>query len=84
MIKKEKVGLAFAQQTGSSTRCTRFDFRLTVLVLVLAVRTPGFCLRYELPNLRHRTPGFFSLSFANSRRLLRGTNQTNKAYINVN
>ena len=68
MIKRENVGLAFAQQTGSSTRGTRFDFQLAVLVLVLAVRTPGF----------------FSSSFANSRRLLRGTTQTNKAYINVN
>ena len=84
MIKREKVGLAFAQQTGNSTRGTHFDFQLAVLVLVLAVRTPGFCLWYKLPILRHRTPGFFSSSFANSRRLLRGTNQTNKAYINVN
>ena len=39
MIKREKVGLAFTQQIGSSTRGTRFDFRL-------AVRTPGFYLRY--------------------------------------
>ena len=31
---------------GSSTRGTRFDFRLAVLVLVLALRTPGFYLRY--------------------------------------
>jgi len=84
MIKREKVGLAFAQRMGSSTRGTRFDFRLAVLVLVLVVRTPGFFLRYELPNSWHQTPGFFSSSFANSRRLLRGTNQTNKAYINVN
>jgi len=46
MIKRGKVGLAFAQRMGSSTRGTRFDFRLVVLVLVLVVRTPGFCLRY--------------------------------------
>ena len=52
MIKREKVGLAFTQQTGSSTRGTRFDFRHTV-------RTPSFCLRYELPISRHRTSGFF-------------------------
>ena len=45
MIKRKKVGLAFAQQTGSSTRGTRFVLRLVVLVLVLVVRTPGFCLR---------------------------------------
>jgi len=81
MIKREKVGLAFAQQMGSSTRDTRFNFRLAVLVLVLAVRTPGFCLRYELPNSRHRTPGFFSSSFVSSRRLLRDTNQIKKASI---
>ena len=46
MIKRDKVGLAFAQRMGSSTRGTRFDFRLAVLVLVLALRTPGFYLRY--------------------------------------
>ena len=46
MIKRGKVGLAFAQRMGSSTRGTRFDFHLAVLVLVLVVRTPGFCLRY--------------------------------------
>ena len=46
MIKRDKVGLAFAQRMGSSTRVTRFDFHLAVLVLVLVVRTPGFCLRY--------------------------------------
>ena len=46
MIKRDKVGLAFAQLMCSSTRSTRFDFRLAVLVLVLMVRTPGFCLRY--------------------------------------
>ena len=63
MIKRKKVGLAFAQQTGSSTRGTRFVLRLVVLVLVLMVCTPGFCLRYELPNSRHQTPGFFSSSF---------------------
>ena len=45
MIKRENVGLAFAQRMGSSTRGTRFDFHLAVLVLVLVVRTPGFCLR---------------------------------------
>ena len=39
MIKREKVGLDLAQQTGSSTRGTRFDLQLAVLVLVLAVRT---------------------------------------------
>ena len=81
---KDEIELAFAQQTGISTRGTRFDFRLAVLVLVLAVRNPGFCLRYKLPIPRHRTPGFFSSLFANSRRLLRVTNQTNKAYININ
>jgi len=81
---KDGIELAFAQQTGISTRGTRFDFRLAVLVLVLAVRTPGFCLRYKLPIPRHRTPGFFSSLFANPRRLLRVTNQTNKAYININ
>jgi len=84
MIKRKKVGLAFAQGTGSSTRGIRFVLRLPVLVLVLAVRTPGFCLRYESPISRHRTPGFFSSSFANSQRLLRGTNQINKASINTN
>ena len=84
MIKRKNVGLAFAQHTGSSTRGAHFDFQLAVLVLVLAVRTPGFCLWYKLPNSRHRTPGFFSSSFVNSRRLLRDTNQTNKGYINVN
>ena len=84
MIKREKVELAFAQQTGSSTRGTRFDLQLAVLVLVLAVRTPGLCLRYELLISRHRTPGFFSSLLANSQRLLRGTNQTNKASININ
>ena len=46
MIKRGKVGLAFAQRMGSPTRGTRFDFRLAILVLVLVVRTPGFCLRY--------------------------------------
>ena len=45
MIKREKVGLAFAQRMGSSTCGTRFDFRLTVLVLVHMVHTPGFYLR---------------------------------------
>ena len=85
MIKREKVGLAFAQRTGSTTRGTRFVLQLAVLVLVLAVCTPGFCLRYESPISRHRPPGFFlSSSFANSQRLLRGTNQTNKAPINTN
>ena len=84
MIKREKVGLDFAQRMGSSTRGTRFDLRLVVLVLVLVVRTLGFCLRYESPISRHRTPGFFSSSFANSQRLLRGTNQINKASINTN
>jgi len=39
MIKKEKVGLAFAQRTGSTTRGTRFVLRLAVLVL---------CSRYVL------------------------------------
>ena len=53
MIKKEKIGLAFAQRTGSTTRGTRFVLRLAVLVLVLAVRTPGFCLRYKSPISRH-------------------------------
>ena len=46
MIKRKKVGLAFAQRTGSTTRGTRFVLQLAVLVLVLAVCTPGFCLRY--------------------------------------
>ena len=46
MIKRDKVGLAFAQRMGSSTRGTHFDFRLAVLVLVLALRTPGFYLQY--------------------------------------
>ena len=84
MIKRKKVGLAFAQRTGSTTRGTHFVLRLAVLVLVLAVRTLGFCLRYKSPISRHRTPGFFSSSFANSQRLLRGTNQINKASINTN
>ena len=48
MIKRENVGLAFAQRTGSTTRGTRFVLRLAVLVLVLAVRTPSFCLRSNL------------------------------------
>ena len=43
MIKREKVGLAFTQQIGSSTRGTRFDFRFparsTYSELLLAVRT---------------------------------------------
>ena len=39
MIKKEKIGLAFAQRTGSTTRGTRFVLRLAVLVL---------CSRYVL------------------------------------
>ena len=68
MIKREKVGLAFAQQMGSSTRFTCFDFWLAVLVLVLAVRTPGFYLRYEHPNSWHQTPGFFLSSSVSSRR----------------
>ena len=38
---KDGIELAFTQQTGISTRGTRFDFRLAVLVLVLAVRTPA-------------------------------------------
>ena len=87
MIKREKIGLAFAQRTGSTTRGTRFVLWLAVLVLVLAVRTPGFCLRYKSPISRHRTPGFFSSLLANSQRLLHGTNQTNqtnKAPINTN
>ena len=67
MIKREKVGLAFAQQTSSSTRGTRFDLQLAVLVLVLVVRTPGLCLKYELLISRHPTPGFFLSSFVISR-----------------
>ena len=46
MIKRDKVGLAFAQRMGSSTRGTHFDLRLAVLVLVLVVRALGLCLRY--------------------------------------
>ena len=36
---KDGIELAFAQQTSISTRGMRFDFRLAVLVLVLAVHS---------------------------------------------
>ena len=48
MIKKEKIGLAFAQRTGSTTRGTRFVLRLAVLVLMLTVRYQFSCSRYVL------------------------------------
>ena len=41
---KDGIELAFAQQTSISTRGMRFDFRLAVLVLVLAVTYSGLVL----------------------------------------